>query len=83
MSDETTHIRYDVNGVPTADDIDEQGTSTYNYTAGGELTSVFVRDGEERNVLFRNDISGQALRREEVRHGNDSDNEAREFADAV
>ena len=40
-------------------------STTYAYGAGGALESVSLSDGRPRTVSFVNDLSGQALRRDE------------------
>ena len=41
-------------------------TTTYSYTASGQLASVDIGDGRPRTVTFANDMAGQVLRRDEA-----------------
>ena len=40
-------------------------TSTYNYSASGQLGTVGIADGRSRTVTFTNDMAGQVIRRDE------------------
>ncbi len=41
-------------------------TSSYNYGASGALETISIADGRARTVTFTNDVSGQALKRDEA-----------------